>query len=215
MRDLLDYQNGAELLLNDNLETELLQGDGTSYGLELMISKKKGLFTGWIAYTISKTTMVVEGFVAGDYTAAANGINGGEPYATNWDKTHDLSIVGMYTISDKWKISGNFIFMTGRPATYPNGRFIWDGKFLPDYRTRNADRIPSTHRLDFSATFTPNRQDKRWKSSLSFGVYNVYGRKNPYSVYFIQDRDNPTRTEAQRLAIIGIPVPFITYNFKF
>ena len=215
MRDLLDYRNGAELLLNDNLETELLQGDGTSYGLEVMFSKKKGLFTGWIAYTLSKTTMVVEGFVAGDYTGAANGINGGQPYATNWDKTHDLSIVGMYTISDRWKVSGSFIFMTGRPATYPNGRFIWDGKFLPDYRTRNADRIPTTHRLDLSCTFTPDRQGKWWKSSLSFGVYNVYGRKNPYSVYFIQDRDSPTQTQAQRLAIIGIPVPFITYNFKF
>jgi hypothetical protein len=205
----------ARSFCNDNLETELLQGNGTSIGLEVMISKKKGLFTGWIAYTLSKTTMVVDGFVAGDYTGAANGINGGQPYATNWDKTHDLSIVGMYTISDRWKVSGNFIFMTGRPATYPNGRFIWDGKFLPDYRTRNADRIPSTHRLDLSATFTPNNPGKWWKSSLSFGVYNLYGRKNPYSVYFIQDRDNPTRTEAQRLAIIGIPVPFITYNFKF
>lgn len=159
--------------------------------------------------------MVVEGFVAGDYTDAADGINQGQPYATNWDKTHDLSIVGMYTISDTWKVSGSFVFMTGRPATYPNGRFIWDGKFLPDYRTRNADRVPNTHRLDLSATWTPIKKGKWLKSSLSFGVYNVYGRKNPYSVYFTQDRDNPGQTQAEQLSIIGIPVPFVTYNFKF
>ncbi len=215
MRDLMDYRNGAELLLNDNIETELLSGDGVSYGLELMVSKKKGRFTGWVSYTLSRTTMQVPGFIAGDYTDVANGINGGKPYATNWDKTHDLSIVGMFTLTDTWKLSGNFIFMTGRPATYPNGRYLWDGKFIPDYRTRNAARIPTTHRLDISATYTPSRQGKKWKSSFAFGVYNVYGRKNPYSVYFQQSEENPVLTEAKQLSIIGIPVPFITYNFKF
>jgi hypothetical protein len=215
MYNLLDYRNGAELLLNDNLETELLQGDGNSYGLELMISKKKGLLTGWISYTLSRTTMQVPGFVAGDYTEMANGINMGNPYPTNWDKTHDLSVVGMYTLTDRWKLSSTFIFMTGRPATYPNGRFIWDGKVIPDYRTRNANRIENTHRLDISATYDMGKVGKKWKSSLSFGVYNVYGRKNPYSLYFTQDSESVTGTSAERLAIIGIPVPFITYNFKF
>lgn len=215
MRDLLDYRNGAELLLNDNLETELLSGKGTSYGLELMINKKKGNLTGWIAYTLSRTTMEVDGFVAGDYYGAANGINNGNPYPSNWDKTHDLTVVAMYPLSDKWKISGNFIFMTGRPATYPNGRYMWDGKYLPDYSTRNASRVPTTHRLDFSATYTPYRHGKNWKNSWSFGVYNLYGQKNPYSIFFAQDADNPFQTKAQQLSIVGIPVPFITYNFKF
>jgi hypothetical protein len=105
--------------------------------------------------------------------------------------------------------------MTGRPATYPNGRFIWDGKVIPDYRTRNANRIENTHRLDISATYDMGKVGKKWKSSLSFGVYNVYGRKNPYSLYFTQDSESVTGTSAERLAIIGIPVPFITYNFKF
>ena len=215
MRNLIDYRDGAELLLNDNIETELLSGDGVSYGLELMISKKKGNLTGWIAYTLSRTTMQVDGFIAGDYTAAANGINEGKPYATNWDKTHDLAIVAMYDINDKWKVSGNFIFMTGRPATYPNGGYVWDGKVIPDFRTRNADRIPTTHRLDFSATYTFDKDKRPWESSLSFGVYNAYGNKNPYSVYFQQSADNPVLTEAKQLSIIGIPVPFVTYNFKF
>tara|TARA_R110002050_G_scaffold33007_2_gene84427 strand:- start:2609 stop:5002 length:2394 start_codon:yes stop_codon:yes gene_type:complete len=215
MRNLLDYRNGAELLLNENLETELLSGNGNSYGLELMFSKKKGRLTGWVAYTLSRTTMVVKGFVAGDYTAAANGINEGNRYPTNWDKTHDLSIVGMYDLTDRWKLSGNFIFMTGRPATYPNGGYTWDGKILPDYRTRNASRIFNTHRLDISATYKFKTTKSTWRSSIAFGLYNVYGRKNPYSIYFTQDKDNPTLTQVKQLSIIGIPVPFVTYNFTF
>lgn len=215
MRDLLDYRNGAELLLNDNLETELLSGQGTSYGLELMLNKKKGNLTGWVAYTLSRTTMEVDGFVAGDYYGAANGVNNGDPYPSNWDKTHDLTVVAMYPLSDKWKMSANFIFTTGRPATYANGRYLWDKKYLPDYSTRNQNRIPSTHRLDFSATYTPYKQGKKWKSSWVFGVYNVYGNRNPYSINFVTDEDNPGRTIAQRLAIIGYPIPFVTYNFKF
>ncbi|MGB0391833.1 MAG: TonB-dependent receptor [Salibacteraceae bacterium] len=215
MRNLVDYRNGAELLLNDNLETELLSGDGKSYGLELMINKKKGNLTGWIAYTLSKTTMTVPGFSTPTYKEAANGINGGKAYATNWDKTHDLTVVAMYDLNEKWKFSGNFIFMTGRPATYPNGGYVWDGKILPDYRTRNSARIPSTHRLDISATYKLKDKGERYKHSIAFGLYNVYGNKNPYSIYFTQSEENPLLTEAKQLSIIGMPVPFVTYNFKF
>lgn len=215
MRDILDYRDGAELLLNDNLETELLQGNGYSYGLELMLEKMKGRLTGWIAYTLSNTEMQVEGFQVGDYYGAANGINNGDPYPSNWDKTHDISVVALYDISKKWSLSGTFVFVTGRPATYPNGRYYWDGKYIPDYRTRNQDRIPNSHRLDFSATYTPIREGKRWKNSFSFGVYNLYGRNNPYSVYFKQNPDNPAVSSAYQLSIVGIPVPYFTYNFKF
>ncbi len=215
MRNLVDYRNGAELLLNETIETELLIGNGKSYGLEFMINKKKGNLTGWIAYTLSKTTMTVPGFSTPTYKDVANGINGGQPYATNWDKTHDLTLVAMYDINEKWKLSGNFIFMTGRPATYPNGGYVWEGKVLPDYRTRNASRIPSTHRLDISATYKLKAKNDKLKHSIAFGLYNLYGNKNPYSIYFSPSDDNPLLTEAKQLSIIGIPVPFITYNFKF
>ena len=215
MRNLLDYRDGAELLLNDNLETELLQGNGNSYGLELMLEKVKGRLTGWIAYTLSKTEMQVEGFQVGDYYGAANGINNGDPYPSNWDKTHDIAVVALYEISKKWNLSATFVFVTGRPATYPNGRYYWDGKYIPDFRARNQDRIPNSHRLDLSATYTPFRDGKKWKHSFSFGVYNLYGRNNPYSVYFKQDADNPALSSSYQLSIIGIPVPFFTYNFNF
>ena len=212
MNDLLDYRNGAELLLNDNVETEFLSGKGTSYGLELMFEKKKGLFTGWIAYTLSRTELVVDGFTAGDYTTT--GVNYGEANPSNWDKTHDLTIVGMYQITDRWSGGANFIYTTGRPASYPEGRFNFDGKVAPIYRFRNEYRIPNTVRLDISAT-REGKKRENFETSWVFGVYNVLGRKNPYSVFFQPDENMPTITQAQQLSIIGIPVPAITWNFKF
>jgi hypothetical protein len=215
LQNVLEYRDGAELILNEHLETELLQGDGRAYGLELMLRKTSGRFTGWVSYTLSRSELKVEGFQVADYYGAQNGVNNGEWYPSNWDKTHDLSLVAQYDLTTQWVISGTFIYVTGRPATYPTGAYVWDNKFIPLYDSRNQNRIPHTHRLDLSATWTPIRQGKRWKSSLSFGVYNVYGRKNPYSVFFRQNPDNPGRTQSMRLAIVGIPVPFITYNFKF
>ena len=215
MQNVLEYRDGAELILNDHLETELLQGDGRAYGLELMLQKKTGRFTGWVSYTLSRSELKVEGFQIADYYGAQNGVNNGKWYPSNWDKTHDLSVVAQYDLTTQWVISGTFIYVTGRPATYPTGAYVWDEKVIPLYDSRNQNRIPHTHRLDLSATWTPVRQGKRWKSSLSFGIYNVYGRRNPYSVFFRQDPDNPGQTQSMRLAIIGIPVPFITYNFKF
>jgi hypothetical protein len=215
LQNVLEYRDGAELILNEHLETELLQGDGRAYGLELMLSKTAGRITGWVSYTLSRSELKVDGFQVADYYGAQNGVNKGEWYPSNWDKTHDLSVVAQYDLTTQWVISGTFIYVTGRPATYPSGAYVWDNITVPLYDSRNQNRIPHTHRLDLSATWTPVRQGKRWKSSLSFGIYNVYGRKNPYSVFFRQDPDNPGRTQSMRLAIVGIPVPFITYNFKF
>lgn len=216
MQNLLDYRNGAQLLLNNNVETEFLSGKGRAYGLELMVKKSKGKFTGWIAYTLSRAEAKVEGFQVGDYNNAESGINNGNWYSTNWDKTHDLSVVGNYTINEKWEASANFIFASGRPASYPDGAFMFDGKSLPVYRNRNEFRTMPTHRLDVSVTFTPSgNKNRKWQSSFVFGVYNLYGRKNPYSVYTRIKENNPTQMEAVKLSIVGIPVPAVTYNFKF
>jgi len=215
MQNLLDYKNGADLLLNENLENQLLQGKGRSYGLELMMKKSKGKFTGWVSYTLSKTESKVEGFVAGDYFGAETGINDGEWYNANWDKTHDVSVVGTYEFSKKLSFSANFIFMTGRPATYPDGIGSYDNKAFPIYKSRNKFRTPNTHRLDLSVTYTPPRLNKKWKHSFVFGLYNAYGRKNPYSIFFTGEEDNNNRSQAYKLSIIGIPVPAITYNFNF
>ncbi len=211
-QNLLDYKDNAELLLNDNLETELLQGQGRAYGLEVQIEKVKGKWTGWVSYTLSRSELQVDG------------INRSEWYPSNYDKTHDISVVAQYRLSDKWKFGANFAFMTGRPITYPDSRYVYEGIVVPNYTNRNGARTPTYHRLDFSATLVPDKKDKvffffkrpeSWESSWTFSIYNAYGRRNPYSIFFRQNEDNPSMTEAVRLSIFGSIIPGVTYNLKF
>ena len=202
--NLLDYKDGAELLLNSTLETELLSGEGRAYGLELSVQKNKGAVTGWISYTLSRSERRVPG------------INDDEYYPSNYDKTHDLSITAAWQINDRWKLSSNFAFATGRPITYPESRYVFDGITVPHYGNRNGARTPDYHRLDIGAQLTPKKnKDRRWQSSWDFGVYNAYARKNAYSIFFRQNEDNPLETEAVRLSIFGSVLPYVTYNFSF
>jgi hypothetical protein len=203
-RDLLDFRDGAELLLNETLETELLSGDGRAYGLELSFRKIKGDVTGWVSYTLSRSERKVPG------------VNNGEYYPSNYDKTHDLSVTAAWAINPKWNLSANFAYASGRPVTYPQSRYVWDGITVPHYGNRNGARIPAYHRLDIGAKYTPNkRPEKRWQSSWDFGVYNAYARRNAYSIFFRQNEDNPLETEAVRLSIFGSVLPYVTYNFSF
>ncbi|MCR9289151.1 MAG: TonB-dependent receptor [Bacteroidetes bacterium] len=203
-QDLLDYKDGAELLLNETLETELLSGDGRAYGLELAVRKNKGAVTGWVSYTLSRAERKVEG------------VNNGSYYPSNYDKVHDLSVTTSWKINEKLNLSTNFAFATGRPITYPESRYVYDGITVPHYDNRNGARTPSYHRMDVGLQFTPKgKPDKRWKSSWEFGVYNVYARKNTYSIFFRQNEDTPLETEAVRLSIFGSALPYVTYNFSF
>ncbi len=203
-QNLLDYKDGAELLLNETLETELLQGDGRAYGLEFIVRKNQGRLTGWVSYTLSRSERQIEG------------INNGEYYPSNYDKLHDLTLVGSWAINPKLTLSGNFAFMSGRPITYPEARYNFEGVVIPVYENRNGARTPVYHRLDLALNWKPNKNpDKRWKGEWVFGVYNLYGRRNPYSIFFRQNEDNPQMTEAVRLSVFGAPLPYVTYNFKF
>ncbi len=202
--NLMDFKDGAELLLNEAIETELLSGEGRAYGLELSLRKNKGALTGWVSYTLSRSERKVPG------------INDDEFYPSNYDKTHDLSITASYKINKKWDVSANFAFATGRPITYPESRYVFDGITVPHYGNRNGARTPDYHRLDIGFQYTPNKHpEKRWKSSWDFGVYNAYARKNAYSIFFRQNEDNPLETEAVRLSIFGSVLPYVTYNFSF
>ena len=210
--NLLDYKNGAELLLNESLETELLSGDGRAYGLEFQVKKNKGRFTGWISYTLARTELQVPG------------VNNGEYYPSNYDKTHDVTLVTTYRLNEKWLFSGIFSYMTGRPYTYPDSRYVVDGRVIPNYSNRNGARIPDYHRLDLSATYTPKKKKDKvlffinrpesWESSWTFSLYNVYARRNAYSIYFRQD-EGSLNTEAYQLSIFGSIIPAVTYNFNF
>lgn len=203
-QDLLDFKNGASLIFNESIETEVLSGEGRAYGLEFLLRKQKGRFTGWFAYTLARTERRVPG------------INNGEFYPSNYDKLHDLSVVLSYDLNNKWNISSNFSYMSGRPVTYPNSRFEYDGFVVPGYDNRSGARIPDYHRLDLSATYNvPKKEGRRWESSWNFSIYNVYARRNPFSVAFRQNQNNPTQTEAVRYAVFGVAIPSVTYNFKF
>jgi hypothetical protein len=201
---LLDYVDGAELLLNEHLEQELLSGEGRAYGLELQVKKKQGKMTGWVSYTLGRTERQVDG------------INNDEYYPSNYDKMHDISVVWMYEINEKWDISANFAFMSGRPITYPDGKYEIGNITVPNYSNRNGARTPSYHRLDFTANLTPlKNKDRKWKGSWNFSVYNLYSRRNPYSIFFRQNEDNPQITEGYQLSILGSFFPSVGYNFKF
>ncbi|RSK41537.1 TonB-dependent receptor [Mangrovimonas spongiae] len=205
----IDYIDGSSLIGNNNIETEILNGEARAYGLEVLFRKNKGNFTGWLAYTLSKSEQRALGGNAG-----GPGINNGDWYNTPYDRTHDISLTGVYKLNDKWRFSSNFVFQTGRPVTYPNGQYTYEGLSVATYSNRNEDRLPAYHRLDISATFIPNKNsDKRWKSEWVFGIYNVYNRKNAASVSFNQNRETGLN-EATRISIFGL-IPSVTYNFKF
>ncbi len=209
-RDIVEYKNGADLLTNEMLETDLLSGIGRAYGLELLVRKTKGRFTGWVAYTLSRS----ERKVAGD--SPEETINGGEWYVSNFDKTHDLTIIGTYELSPRLSLSANFVYSTGRPYTPPSGTYEYEDFVISDYTGRNNDRISDYHRLDLAATLKGKKKEgRRWQGEWVFSIYNAYARRNAYSYSFSASEEDPNRTEVTRISILGTILPAITYNFTF
>ncbi len=205
----VDYIDGADLIAQNDLEREILIGEARSYGLELLLRKNQGKLTGWLAYTLSKSEQRTPGNKSG-----GQGLNNGDWYNTSYDRTHDVSLTANYSLTKKWSFGANFAFQTGRPVTYPNGQFIYDGLSIATYSERNANRLPAYHRLDVSATYRPSANKKKsFKGEWVFSIYNVYNRRNAASISFAQNEDTAVN-EATRTAIFGI-IPSITYNFKF
>ncbi len=205
----VDYIDGADLIAQNNIETEILIGESRSYGLELLLRKNTGKFTGWLAYTLSKAEQKTDGGSIGGL-----GINNGKWYNSAYDRTHDISFTGNYKLNNKWSFGTNFVFQTGRPVTYPNGQFQYNGLSIPTYSERNADRLPAYHRLDVSATLIPKKnKNRKWQGEWVFSIYNVYNRSNAASITFGQNTDTGAN-EATRTSIFGI-IPAVTYNFKF
>lgn len=203
MKNQIDYKNGAEISFDSgkDVESEILLGKGRAYGIELIAKKKEGALTGWISYTLSKTERKI------------NGINNNDWYNTRLDKTHDLSVVAIYTLNPKWSLSGTFLYSTGNAVTYPTGKYELNGQTIFQYTSRNADRMPSYRRLDISATYDP-KTNKRFHGSWSFGFYNLFGFENAYSINFEDNPDKPGTTRAVQTSLFKM-IPNITYNFKF
>jgi len=207
MNDLLDYKIGAQLILNDNLETELLQGEGKAYGIELLIKKTRGRFNGYLGYTYSRALIRLNSEIAQEQ------VNNGNFFPANFDKPHDFSFVGNYRFNKRISGSANLTYQTGRPVTYPTGKFVFANEDLVVYSDRNQFRIPDYYRLDLGVNIEGNHKRKKLGHSfVNISVYNVLGRNNPYSVFFVTEEG---RIKAFKTSIFSIPVPTITYNFKF
>ena len=211
IQNRIDYINGANLVANNEIETVILNGKARAYGLEVLFKKNEGNFKGWVAYTLSRSEQLTAG-----RTPNEPGINQGEWYSTPFDKTHDISVNASYELSKKWTFNANFLLQTGQPTNYPVGQYEVQGLNVPIYddNRRNADRLPAYHRLDISATLTPEKNKNReWQGEWVFGLYNLYGRQNAASINFRQNRET-FRNEAIQTSIFGM-VPSVTYNFTF
>lgn len=201
MKNQIDYKNAANLRGNENVESELLFGYGRAYGIEFFLKKRTGKFNGWLGYTLSRTERKFDEISNGDYFPAKQ------------DRTHDLSLVGIYNISERWTFSGTFIYNTGNAITFPSGKYTLDGRTMFYYTERNGYRMPDYHRLDVNATLN-GKPGKKYQSSWTFGVYNAYNRQNAYIIDFRDNPDDPSRTQAVQTSLFGI-IPSVTWNFKF
>lgn len=201
LKNQIDYRNGADIYTNKPIETQLLFGKGRAYGVEWLIKKKTGKLTGWLGYTLSKTERQIDG------------INNNQWYNARQDKTHDISVVGMYQLNDLWSFSANWVFSTGNAVTYPTGKYKVLGESYFYYTGRNANRMPSYHRLDIGATRTLQKS-KKFSSELNFSLYNAYGRRNAYRIAFRDKENDPDRTEAVKTTLFRF-VPSVSYDFKF
>lgn len=213
MNNQIEFRPGAQLLLNQNIEGEMIFGKGKAYGIELFFQKKTGKLNGWIGYTLSRSERTFPD------------MNKGEPFPYRYDRTHDISVVANYQLSSKWSASTVFVYGTGNALTMPTGRFVYNlGYDLRDrepiftninqYDAINDYRMPAYHRLDIAFSYTPKPQSKkRYKSSWVFGLYNVYNRENPYFIYL--DADEETSTIKGKKVFLFPVIPGITWNFKF
>lgn len=206
MTNQLDYVDNADLFINEKVEGQLLQGLGRAYGSEFYVKKNKGKLGGWISYTLSKTERRVRG------------ISNEEWFYSRYDRTHCVNTSLNYDISKRWNVSANFVYLSGTPATFPNAKVQIQGLNIPYNTTgiRNNYRITPYHRLDFGATYEfKKNESRRYKQTLVFSVYNVYNRRNAFSIYFRTKAGEANQTEAVRFSVIGSIVPAVTYNFKF
>jgi hypothetical protein len=206
MDNQIEYKEGYTPNSIDDTENSFVFGKGWSYGSELYINKAKGRFTGWIGYTLSWTWRKFPD------------LNFGEKYPAKYDRRHDLSVVGMYSLNQKWKLSATFVYGTGSAITLPERFYIVNNTLTQEYSRINQYRIPAYHRMDLSAILTPKQnENKKIKTEWVFSVYNSYNRKNPYFIYYDQTglvRQGTVHIQAKKVSIFPI-IPAVTWNFKF
>ena len=206
IKDIIEYKDGAKLLLNEKIETDLINAKGKAYGIEFLLKRTSGRLNGWLSYTYSRT------FIKTLSDFGYETINHGEYYPAGFDKPHDLSVVGNYKFSRRLSISSNFVYSTGRPITYPVAKYSFNNSVYLHYSNRNEYRIPDYLRWDVSINLDGNlKSSKFWHGSWALSVYNLTGRDNAYSVYFISKGKD---VQGYKLSVFSQPVVTLTYNFR-
>ncbi len=207
IEDLLDFKSGAQLVLNEHVETDIISGFGKSYGVEFLLKKKTGKLNGWLSYTYSRALIKVDGQYSGET------VNGGEFFPASYDKPHDFTVLSNWKFSRRFSISGNLTYSTGRPITYPVAKYYYGGIERLHYSDRNQFRIPNYFRFDLSINLEGNHKIKKLNhSSWTFAIYNVTSRDNAYSIYFVSQNGD---VKGYKLSIFAEAIPTITYNFRF
>ena len=216
VKNIIDYRTGAATTFNADVESELLYGDGRAYGIEFLLKKRTGKFTGWVSYTLSRSEKLFDE------------INNNTWFSAKQDRIHDFSIVASYQLTPRVVVSGTWVYFTGNAVTFPSGKYYIEGQLISYYTERNGYRMPDYHRMDVGVTLNNNKfkyeinpetgekekVKKRFQSSWNFSVYNVYGRENAYTISFRESETNPGSTEAVQLALFKF-VPSVSYNFSF
>ncbi len=207
IKDYLDYKSGAVLVMNHHIETDVIGTKGKAYGVEFLLKKLTGKLNGWISYTWSRVLLKQDDPNAGEL------INRGEFYPSNYDKPHDITIIGNYRVNHRFSISLNGTYSTGRPITLPIGVFYYAGSVRTLYADRNAYRIPDYFRADFSMNIDGNHKiHQLTHNSWTIGVYNLTGRRNPYSVYYVSEGG---AVKGYKLSIFGSAIPYVNFNIRF
>lgn len=207
IQDYLDYKPGATLVMNHHIETEVINTKGKAYGAEVMIKKTAGKLNGWISYAYSRVLLKM------DDPTIGNPVNNGNWYPANYDKPHDFTSVGNFKVNHRFNISLNVTYSTGRPITLPTGRFYYAGSQRLMYSERNAYRIPDYFRTDFSMNIDGNHKvHQKTHNSWTIGVYNVTGRRNAFSIFYISENG---LVKSYKLSIFGSMIPFVNFNIKF
>ncbi len=200
LQNQIDYRPNANLVLNDQVEAELVYGRGMAYGIEFELKKKKGKFTGWINYTLSRALRQFDA------------IDNGAVFSARQDRIHDLNLVVTYKINENWVASTSFIYYTGDAVTFPTAQYNVGGFTVPYIQSRNGNRFPDYHRLDLGLTWYAEKKEK-FEQSVSFSIYNAYARENTFTINFVENQETG-RTEAVQTALFRI-IPSVTWNFRF
>ena len=208
MSHYLDYKGGSVISMNKDIASDVIETDGKAYGVELMLKKPSGKLNGWLAYSFSRTLLRESG-IKDLYE-----INGGRWYPASYDKPHDVKLIMNYKFTHRYSFSANLDYATGRPVTIPISKYFYEGGYRLEYSNRNQYRIPDYFRLDFAFNIEPSHNLRLWTYSvITFGVYNVTGRKNAFSVYYKTTETN--RVQGYKLSVFGAPIPYVNYTLKF